>query len=144
MQEMQKTLIRSLHPEDLEWEMATTPVFLPGKFHGHRSLAGYSQWVCRVRLYWAYIHALSCLCLGKIFCVIFTFIICIKALWIPRKRRVEFVICPGLYQFKLCITNTFQNLRSKTIQQPFPCWYRQIDFLLFLSPNCPFSLCSGE
>ena len=24
--------------------MATTPVFLPGKFHGQRSLAGYSPW----------------------------------------------------------------------------------------------------
>ena len=26
-----------------------TPVFLPGKFHGQRSLAGYSPWVARVR-----------------------------------------------------------------------------------------------
>ena len=26
-----------------------TPVFLPGKFHGQRSLAGYSPWGCRVR-----------------------------------------------------------------------------------------------
>ena len=26
----------------LEEEMATTPVFLPGEFHGQRSLAGYS------------------------------------------------------------------------------------------------------
>jgi len=24
-----------------------TPVFLPGKFHGQRSLAGYSPWTCR-------------------------------------------------------------------------------------------------
>ena len=24
--------------------MATTPVFLPGKLHGQRSLAGYSPW----------------------------------------------------------------------------------------------------
>ena len=32
----------SLGQEDpLEKEMATTPVFLPGKFHGQRSLAGY-------------------------------------------------------------------------------------------------------
>ena len=28
----------------LEKEMATTPVFLPGKFHGQRSLAGYDPW----------------------------------------------------------------------------------------------------
>ena len=28
----------------LEKEMATTPVFLPGKFHGQKSLAGYSPW----------------------------------------------------------------------------------------------------
>ena len=24
-----------------------TPVFLPGESHGHRSLAGYSPWVCK-------------------------------------------------------------------------------------------------
>ena len=35
--------VRSLGQENpLEKEMATTPVFLPGKFHGRRSLAGYS------------------------------------------------------------------------------------------------------
>ena len=28
----------------LEKEMATTPVFLPGKSHGQRSLSGYSSW----------------------------------------------------------------------------------------------------
>jgi len=28
--------------------MATTPVFLPGEFHGQRSLVGYSPWGCRV------------------------------------------------------------------------------------------------
>ena len=28
----------------LEKEMTTTPVFLPGKLHGQRSLAGYSPW----------------------------------------------------------------------------------------------------
>ena len=33
--------------DPLEWEVATTPVFLPGNFHGQRSLVGYSQWVCR-------------------------------------------------------------------------------------------------
>ena len=27
--------------------MATTPVFLPGKSHGQRSLAGYSPWGCK-------------------------------------------------------------------------------------------------
>ena len=27
-----------------ESEMAATPVFLPGKSHGQRSLAGYSPW----------------------------------------------------------------------------------------------------
>ena len=30
--------------DPLEKEMATTPVLLPGKFHGQRSLVGYSQW----------------------------------------------------------------------------------------------------
>ena len=30
-----------------------TPVFLPGKFHGQRSLGGYSPWGCRVRHNWS-------------------------------------------------------------------------------------------
>ena len=42
---MQKTLVRSMGKEDaLEKGMAITPVFLPGEFHGQRSLAGYSPW----------------------------------------------------------------------------------------------------
>ena len=28
-------------------EMAATPVFLPGQFHGQRSLVGYSPWGCK-------------------------------------------------------------------------------------------------
>ena len=36
---------RSLGREDpLEKEMATTPVFLAGKFHAQRSVTGYSPW----------------------------------------------------------------------------------------------------
>ena len=39
---MQETRVQSLGWEDpLEKEMATTLVFLPGKSHGQRSLAGY-------------------------------------------------------------------------------------------------------
>ena len=30
-----------------------TPVFLPGEFHGQRSLVGYNPWGCRVRHDWA-------------------------------------------------------------------------------------------
>ena len=37
MQEKQEMQVQSLG-----WEVATTPVFLPGKFHGQRSLEGYS------------------------------------------------------------------------------------------------------
>ena len=45
MQETQEMHIQSLGQEDpLEKEMATTPVLLPGKSHGKRSLAGYSPW----------------------------------------------------------------------------------------------------
>ena len=45
MQETQETWVRSLGQEDpLEWETEPTPVFLPGKFHGERSLAGYNPW----------------------------------------------------------------------------------------------------
>ena len=43
--EMQKTWVLSLGWEDsLEKEMATRPAALPGKFHGQRSLVGYSIW----------------------------------------------------------------------------------------------------
>ena len=38
----------SLDQEDpLEEEKATYSVFLPGKFHGQRSLVGCSSWGCR-------------------------------------------------------------------------------------------------
>ena len=35
------------HFHALEKEMATTLAFLPGKFHGQRSLEGYSPWCCK-------------------------------------------------------------------------------------------------
>ena len=37
--------------EKIAWsrEWQPPPVFLPGKFHGQKSLAGYSPWGCRVR-----------------------------------------------------------------------------------------------
>ena len=42
---MQEVQVQSLGQEDLpEEEMQPTPVFLPGKSHGQRSLAGYSLW----------------------------------------------------------------------------------------------------
>ena len=34
----------SMYECPLEKEIATTPVFLPGKSHGQRSLVGYSPW----------------------------------------------------------------------------------------------------
>ena len=48
MQELQESWVRSLGQENpLEWEWQPTSVFLPGKSHGHRSLAGYSPWGCK-------------------------------------------------------------------------------------------------
>ena len=42
---VQETWVQSLGQEDpLEEEMATTPVFLPGKSRRQKSLAGYSPW----------------------------------------------------------------------------------------------------
>ena len=42
MEEMQETQLRSLGQEGpLEYEMAKTQVFLPGRFHGQSSLKGY-------------------------------------------------------------------------------------------------------
>ena len=43
-----ETQVQSLGQEDpLEKEMATTPIFLPGKFHGQRCLVGYSPRGCK-------------------------------------------------------------------------------------------------
>ena len=33
--------------DPLERGMATHPIFLPGEFHGQRSLLGYSGWGCK-------------------------------------------------------------------------------------------------
>ena len=42
---MQETWVGPLSSEDpLEEGMATHSLFLPGEFHGQRSLAGYSPW----------------------------------------------------------------------------------------------------
>ena len=42
---MRETWVQSLRQEDLlEKEMAIYSSTLPGKFHGQRSLVGYSQW----------------------------------------------------------------------------------------------------
>ena len=41
---LRETQIQSLGWEDLEKEMATTPVFLPGKSHGRWNLVGFSPW----------------------------------------------------------------------------------------------------
>ena len=46
--EMQETRVQSLGWEvPLKKEWQSTPVFLPGEFHGQRSLAGYSPWGCK-------------------------------------------------------------------------------------------------
>ena len=45
---MGETWVRSLGQEDpLEKEMATPPLFLPGEFHGQKSLAACSPWGCK-------------------------------------------------------------------------------------------------
>ena len=45
---MQETRVWSLGWEDpLKKEMQPTPVFLPGKSHGQRSLIGYRPWGCK-------------------------------------------------------------------------------------------------
>ena len=48
MQETQEMQVRSLSQEDpLQKKMATTPVFLPGKSHGEKSLVGYGPVGCK-------------------------------------------------------------------------------------------------
>ena len=45
---MWETLVQSLGQEE-PWgrEGQPTPVFLPGEFHGQKSLVGYSPWGCK-------------------------------------------------------------------------------------------------
>ena len=50
---MQETQVWSLGQEDPLREGNGYPVFLPGKSHGQRSLAGYSPWDLRVGHNWA-------------------------------------------------------------------------------------------
>ena len=51
---MKETWVLSLGQQD-PWrrKWLLTPVFLAGKYHGQRSLVGYSPWGCRVRYNWA-------------------------------------------------------------------------------------------
>ena len=45
---MQETWVQSLGQEDpLKKEWQPSPVFLPGEFHGQRSLVGCSPWGCK-------------------------------------------------------------------------------------------------
>ena len=45
---VQETWVQSLGQKDpLVKGMASCPVFLPGEFHGQRSLVGYSPWGCK-------------------------------------------------------------------------------------------------
>ena len=61
---------RGFHPwgGDIPWrrKWQPIPVFLPGKSHGQRSLAGYSPWCCKsVRCNWACTQAFIVLSLCK-------------------------------------------------------------------------------
>ena len=57
MQKTQENQFRSLSQEDqVEKEWQPTLIFIPGKFHGQRSLADYSPWGRKVRHNWATKH----------------------------------------------------------------------------------------
>ena len=44
---MEETWVQSLGREDPLEKGIPAPVFLPGEFHGPRSLVGYSPWSCK-------------------------------------------------------------------------------------------------
>ena len=57
MQKTQENQFRFLSQEDqVEKEWQPTLIFIPGKFHGQRSLADYSPWGRKVRHNWATKH----------------------------------------------------------------------------------------
>ena len=49
MQETQEMQVFDLGVRKFRWrrKWQPTPVFLPGKFHGQRSLVGYGPWGCK-------------------------------------------------------------------------------------------------
>ena len=61
-------------PWNRKWQ--PTPVFLPGKSHGQKSLVGYSPWHHkRVRHDWEYTHSIfMCVCVCVCVCVLSHFI----------------------------------------------------------------------
>ena len=72
-----------------------TPIFLPGKFHDHRSLAIYSPWGHRVKHDWACTHRHRHLCL------------CLQSLeWEPNKAVR--IICGFCYFWKKFQINHFK------------------------------------
>ena len=44
---IQETWVLFLGQEDALEKGMTTPVFLPGEFHGQKSMVGYSSWGCK-------------------------------------------------------------------------------------------------
>ena len=46
-QSLTTTLLLSVFVNLIIWKWQPTPVFLPGKFHGQKSLVGYSPWGCQ-------------------------------------------------------------------------------------------------
>ena len=80
-----------------QWQL--TPVFLPGKFQGQRSLTGYSTWDHRVRhdCTWAHVHTHTHTCL-------------LLLLYIFIPERYFYVIC-GMYIYILPVTSlSFESI----------------------------------
>ena len=77
----QKTWIQPLGQKD-PWrnEWLPTPLFLPGEFHGEKSLAGYSPWACKnVRHDWATnTHGTIFSCFCNYICVCVCVCVCVQ------------------------------------------------------------------
>ena len=117
---MQKTQVWSLGQEDsLEKEMVTSPVFLPGKSHGQRSLAGYSPWDHRVRHNLATEHACTH---SQNSCVSTSF-------FLPGRPKFMKAGFPESVSFPSCIT------LGKLLDIPCPIFFNYKTDMVIIRPN---------
>ena len=80
-------LVRKI-PQSRKWQ--PTPIFLPGKFHGQRSLAGYSPWGCRVKHDWVTKWA-------RTYAIQQGLVVYPLSVWLFASADLKFLIYPSLF-----------------------------------------------
>ena len=131
---MQKTWVWSLDWEDPpEKEMQPTPVFLPGKSYGQRSLVGYSPWgQKRIR------HSLTCLHLST-YLSMCVHIMAVLALYHTYMDLIWMFCCHSFIDFPLqslyhlIFTNNLKVFTTNLISQIRKLRLRKLKCLIQIS-----------